>query len=181
MKKTNLLLLTLLILVSNLWMFFIGSSTETNFTGLMKTHLWIVIFWAFFNAFLNIGCLNTIATTLNKNKKVFVQIEFATITCLVFALIFQYDQSKSILFTNLHLLFAYGFFLGINSLFLYLLLEIQSINPSLFQKIIFYYILLGSICICIFMIYMSVNGLFEIIFTTGFGLINLYFLDQLKK
>ena len=172
MKKTYIhLFLNIIVVIITLFTASYTTIYYDNFTSLATNHLPILLLWS------NVCCIITLyllydlskLTISTRNTKYYLFIIFIF---QVLTTIFNFDKSS--LFQLLHLIFAYAFFLSINFYFIYLIYHFSLTNNALYNKLNQYYYALLTICMFIFMYYMSINTLFEIVFTILFSYLLTY-------
>lgn len=169
MKKLTIFL-CICVLGFNLFLALQVPLFTTNFTGLTQTHPFQVSLWALGSSLLFLIQLNDCAKHLSLSKqKRYLWAILCELLCLM-TLFLPYTPDKSPLLSGLHLVGAYGFFLSISGYYLFLLVKIQFHELPFFQKSLMSYLCLFFLCGFIFMHYLSINGLFEVIYTSGFAL-----------
>ena len=167
MKKTYFhLFLNIIVVIITLFTASYTTIYYDNFTSLATNHFPILLLWS------NVCCIITLyllydiskLTLNNKHKKYYLIIIyiFQLLTTL-----FNFDKSS--IFQLLHLIFAYAFFLSINFYFIYLNYQFSLRNNIVSTKLNQYYYAILAICMFIFMYFMSINTLFEIVFTILFS------------
>lgn len=165
MKKPLYLLETWITLIINLSLGFIFPLTKTNFTGLTAQYPILIFLWVSISCNTLLHQLLTCLSLMKKNSKT-IKLTCFIIECLwIVALILPYDPIHYPYSSSFHLVFSLAFFFSITALFLYTL---WSIMPYCFKQIqILFQLYFVSVFLCcfIYMAYLSINGLFEIIYT----------------
>lgn len=170
MKKPLCLLETWITLIINLSLGFFFPLTKINFTGLTAQYPILIFLWVSISCNTLLHQLLTCLSHLKKNSKT---IKFACliIECLwIFALILPYDPIYHPYASSFHLVFSGAFFFSITALFLYTLWNAMPYCFKQIQILFQFYLLSVFLCCFIYMAYLSINGLFEIIYTCSLSI-----------
>lgn len=180
MKKRNNLLAIIGLVLNLMFLFFIPL-TETNFTGIAQDHPVLVFLWSFGSTgiilYTLIQCAELLPFHLPKVKLYSLLI----LVFLIVAMLCPYDLSTSSILSAAHLIFSYLFFFTISGLFLFLLTQMQFYSPSHYYRIRNFYLIISLLCGFIFMVSMSINGLFEVIYTLNLIFSSHFLLQVLIK
>lgn len=144
----------------------------TNFTFLANQDSTSLLFmiWSIITILTECSLLLSIFKKLEiKNPITLLYLAFA----MFIAIIIPYPKGDSFL-GFLHVLCSYGAFIFFNLCLYQIYFKLKIIFPHLEKAVINYYFLLLGICISIFLMYGSINGLMEIIYCIGITLLLVY-------
>lgn len=161
---------TMLILAVNLALAFQFPLTQVNFTGIMHESPVPVLLWACISSLGILHQLNILAKKVFISQKRIVLISIIIELFCFLTLVTPYAPETNALSSSLHLIFAGFFFFGISFYFLFLLFHFSLINPKKAEQIHKFYILICFISGIIYMAFLSINGLFEVVYTSGLAI-----------
>ena len=168
MKNKKILILSSIVVFTNLFIIKTIPLTSTNLSGILQHQPFLVWFWALGSSLPLLILLIQCAIILKQNRNQTILISLFIEFLLILSLLTQYAPTSSALYSGLHLLFAYLYFFGLNTFFIKLLIAVQWNEYNLFQCIMKIYLILCFTCSFLFMIQLSITTLFEIVFTMGF-------------
>lgn len=178
MKKLNssdkvILISSILTIIMTIYMASLSNIFYTNFSyvGNMGNHRLSLILWCTTTSF----SFNYILYKLNKLKFAHYLVSF---TLLLLPSIIPYLKGYYPVLASLHIIIGYIGFIYFNMCLYQTLFKITITNTNMKIKIIDYYLFIMFIAGIIFMIFGSINGLFEVFYTIT---INLFLLIVLKK
>lgn len=164
MKKQNNLLMIIGLFLNLMFLFFVPL-TETNFTGITQNYPVLVFLWSFISTGIILTTLVQCAVLLPFHLPKVKLWSLRIFGFLIMTMLCPYDLRLSGFLSAIHLIFAYLFFFTISGLFLFLLTQMQFYYPVHYYRIRNFYLILSLLCGLIFMVSMSINGLFEVIYT----------------
>lgn len=182
MKNHLFLLETLITLLINLSLCFFFPLTKTNFTGLTAQYPLVIFLWVSFSCNTILHQIITILTLIQKKNKPTVLACFNIELFWMLALALPYDPANLPYSSAFHLLFSGIFFFSITALFLYTLFHAMPYCIKQAYLLFQFYFISLFLCCFIYMAYLSINGLFEIIYTCSMSIctILLLFIIQSK-
>ena len=104
-----------------------------------------------------------------------------TTLCMPLSLLFVFDPELHPIQSSLHLLFSYLFFFCVNGCFAHSLMILSLSEKKKANFILQLYLILLAVCSALYIHFMSINTLFELIFTTGMTLLVTFSLHITSK
>lgn len=169
MKNRIFQIETAVILSINLLLLLQFPLTKTNFTGMLHTNPIPVIIWSSISLLL-LHQLIFLSFKLYLNCKIVLFYSLILEFFCIITLLLPYSPENYPLSSGLHLVFAGLFFFGITFFYLNLLFHFSLRFPKKASKIGSFYLTVCFICGLVYMGYYSINGLFEIIYTSGLAI-----------
>lgn len=165
MKKHLFLLETLATLLINISLGFFFPLTKTNFTGLTAEYPLIILLWVSFSCNTILHQLLTLLTLIKKKSQGTLLTCFGIECFWILALVLPYNPTNMPYSSTFHLIFSGAFFFSITALFLYTLFHAMPYCMRQAQLLFQLYFISLFFCCFIYMAYLSINGLFEILYT----------------
>ena len=169
MKNRIFLVEMILILSINFFLSIQFPLTQINFTGMLHNHPFPVIIWSCCSVLL-LHQLIFLSEKLHIKRNVSIIYSIALEIVCIATLLFPYSPENMPLSSSLHLIFAGIFFFGITFFYLYILFQFSLRLPAKTAKIGNFYLTVCFLCGLIYMGYYSINGLFEVVYTSGLAI-----------
>lgn len=166
-KYINLICLLTVIIITVILSMNTSLLTE-NYTAILNTDKsYLVFIWGIIA---NLAMIILLRDFYIKYSKDNLKLWIILYLLLPLSLMFPFQPENKPISSGLHLLFSYLYFIGFNIILYYTIYKIQFNNINKYKKVSAVYFSILGICLYIFMKYLSVNGLFEVIYTISIAI-----------